>query len=585
MLTKLTIRNFKRFEAAEIELGQAAVFVGPNNSGKTTALQALALWELGVRRWNERRSDSKAERRPGVAINRKDIFAAQVPNAKMLWRDLRAHSSAPKEKNGKTIKSTVDVFIDIVVEGVTADLQWECGLEFDFANEESIYCRPLRLNGSGEAPRRMPMPEHAAGVRVAYLPPMSGLSDREFLKQTGEINYQIGLGQTGQVLRNLCYRMAHDEAFPDRWTKIITTLGELFWVKLNMPELSENAEILFTYEDPRGASLDISCAGRGLLQTLLLLCHLYANPRSVLLLDEPDAHLEVLRQQQVYRLVTETAQAMGSQVIVASHSEKILELGADKDLVVGFMYRGVKRIDDRSDPKKKHLLESLRKIGFVDFHQADLRRWVLYAEGGTDLSILQSLATKLNHQSGQAALAAPFFHEIGGNDQRIAHRHFDTLKHSLSNLVAVAILDRDSEDREHQSAPSGLTVIRWRRREIENYLDPLRTLPAYARGQPTEDMFSQHESEKREQLMIKIMRSRIPPRALENDEDAWWINTKMTDDFLDLVFEEYFTKLNLPNMMRKTDYHELARIMEPNRVHPEVIEVLDAIGRIAPKAE
>ena len=56
MLTKITIRNFKRFDEAKIELGNPVVFIGPNNSGKTSALQALALWEIGLKRWNERRS-------------------------------------------------------------------------------------------------------------------------------------------------------------------------------------------------------------------------------------------------------------------------------------------------------------------------------------------------------------------------------------------------------------------------------------------------------------------------------------------------------------------------------------------------
>ena len=55
MLTRLTVRNFKRFGAVDVELGEAVVLIGPNNSGKTSALQALALWELGLRRWNERR--------------------------------------------------------------------------------------------------------------------------------------------------------------------------------------------------------------------------------------------------------------------------------------------------------------------------------------------------------------------------------------------------------------------------------------------------------------------------------------------------------------------------------------------------
>ncbi|WP_029007314.1 AAA family ATPase [Azospirillum halopraeferens] len=48
MLTELTIRNFKTLEDVTIELGDRVILIGPNNSGKTTALQALALWDIGV---------------------------------------------------------------------------------------------------------------------------------------------------------------------------------------------------------------------------------------------------------------------------------------------------------------------------------------------------------------------------------------------------------------------------------------------------------------------------------------------------------------------------------------------------------
>ncbi len=60
MLTKLTVRNFKRFEEVEIELGNPVVFVGPNNSGKTTAMQALALWDVGLKQWLAKRSGRTA---------------------------------------------------------------------------------------------------------------------------------------------------------------------------------------------------------------------------------------------------------------------------------------------------------------------------------------------------------------------------------------------------------------------------------------------------------------------------------------------------------------------------------------------
>jgi len=62
MLTKVTVHNFKRFDEVEVELGNPVVFIGPNNSGKTSAIQALALWDIGLKRWNEKRDGTRSWR-------------------------------------------------------------------------------------------------------------------------------------------------------------------------------------------------------------------------------------------------------------------------------------------------------------------------------------------------------------------------------------------------------------------------------------------------------------------------------------------------------------------------------------------
>ena len=50
LLHYLEIENFKRFgERQRIELDHPAVLIGPNNCGKTSAIQALALWSQAVR--------------------------------------------------------------------------------------------------------------------------------------------------------------------------------------------------------------------------------------------------------------------------------------------------------------------------------------------------------------------------------------------------------------------------------------------------------------------------------------------------------------------------------------------------------
>src|SRR6201987_1258762 len=122
MLTNLRIRNFKRLEDVEIELGKTVVFIGPNNSGKTTALQALALWEIGLRRWIEKRSAKDIpEKRPGITINRRQLIAVPVPDANLLWRNLRIRA-VQKIINGKP--DTRNIRIDILVSGVTDDKAW-----------------------------------------------------------------------------------------------------------------------------------------------------------------------------------------------------------------------------------------------------------------------------------------------------------------------------------------------------------------------------------------------------------------------------------------------------------------------------
>jgi predicted ATPase len=60
MLTKVAIRNVKRFDEVEVEVGNPVLFVGPNDAGKTSALQALMLWDLGLRRWTEKRGGKTA---------------------------------------------------------------------------------------------------------------------------------------------------------------------------------------------------------------------------------------------------------------------------------------------------------------------------------------------------------------------------------------------------------------------------------------------------------------------------------------------------------------------------------------------
>jgi energy-coupling factor transporter ATP-binding protein EcfA2 len=574
MLTSIKIRNFKKFEEIEFELGKTVVLIGPNNSGKTAALQALALWNIGLTIWNSKRGDkSSAKERTGVTINRRDLNAIQVPDSNLLWKNLDIRRVT--RINGK--QDTKNVRLEISVAGITDGKYWCSGLEFDYANPESFYCRPLRLtdselNGAKQFDR-MHIPDEALKVKVSFLPPMSGLADREYLKQPGEIGVLLGQGQTAQVLRNLCYNI-HQSKNNNKWDELGNNIFELFGINLLPPKyMLENSEITMDYKE-RNIKLDLSASGRGLQQTILLLAHLYANPETVLLLDEPDAHLEILRQQQIYQLITDIAEKNGSQLIIASHSEVVLNEAAGRNVVIAFVGKP-HRIDDQSQAMK-----SLKSIGYDQYYLAEQRGWVLYLEGSTDLAILRSFADRLNHPA-KNVLERPFTHYVENQPPK-AEEHFYGLREAKPDLLGIALFDR--LDRDLTERP-GLVKLMWKRKEIENYLCMEEVLISYARHDLMDDLFGQAEADRREQIMRECIQQLIESRRVARKPNPWSPDTKATDEFLDPLFENYFEKLQLPNLLRKTNYHSLAKFVPREKIDPEITEKLDLIVQVAQSAK
>ncbi|MGH9364394.1 MAG: ATP-dependent nuclease [Thermoanaerobaculia bacterium] len=568
MLTSLVMRNFKRFEHVEIELGSPVVFIGPNNSGKTSALQALALWQIGLNAWNERRKGrGTPEKRPGVTINRRDLLAMPVPNSNLLWRNLHVRDV---HKLGKTQK-TANVLFDIVLEGITKDRKWECGFEFDYANSESFYCRPMRLSEKKDA-KRMPVPEEAANAQMAFLPPMSGLASNEPRLDRGALNVRIGEGKTAEVLRNLCY-MVHqkDETL---WKRLVDQVNALFGSELDEPQyVGERGEINMTYRE-RGIQLDLSSSGRGLQQTLLLLAYMYANPGSILLLDEPDAHLEILRQRHIYQLITDVARENGNQVVAASHSEVLLNEAAGRDVVIAFVGKP-HRINDQGSQVQK----ALRDIGFEHYYLAELTGWVLYLEGSTDLAILRALAEKLKKNEAIKALERPFVHYVFDQPTEV-RKHFHGLREAVPGLLGIAVFDRLPSPLPSDLGAQG---IMWSKYELENYLCFPETLMSYARASGSAEslgpLFSPAEMLRRAKAMEESIREVETALKTLQKGSPWDGSLKVSDEFLTPLFKKYFAKLGLPNVMAKKNFHELAVHVPAEKVAPEIGAALDALAR------
>jgi ABC-type taurine transport system ATPase subunit len=556
-LLSMRVRGFKRFGEADIPLANPVVFIGPNNSGKTSALQALALWGYGVRKWADRRVTGRATRRTGVSINRRELTSIPLVNSYALWRNLRVR------------RANSPIRIEVEVKGMQDGVQWVCGMEFETVDQENIRCRPL----GGQTT----VPPAALMVRIAFLPPMSGLIAQEDLLQPGSIDRRIGEGRTADVLRNLCYRVyerstSDDPPSDDSWAQLTTHMRRLFGIILHPPHYDQDTGVLslrYSEQDQPDIEFDLNASGQGLRQTLLLLSYLYLNPNTVLLLDEPDAHLEILRQRQIYNTFADLSMTLSSQIIIATHSEVILDEAAQRGSVVAFI--GKPHVMSKATQVRKALAE----YGYDDYAQAEQTGWVLYLEGATDYEMLRKLAARLRHPA-ETALQRPFLHYVA-NQPKKAENHFYAMREAFPAMQGIALFDRLERLPNQPNFP----MLMWQRRELENYIAHPDALYGFAVAGLSPDLFSHPERERRRQVMERLIEDNIPAGALRDWEHRYWVNTKISDELLAPLFETFYAELSLPNEIRKSGYHRLVDHLPDAMILPEIVEKLDAIAATA----
>jgi len=579
MITAINIKNFKVLQdTGWIPVNGNVVFIGPNNSGKTTALQALSLWNFGLQKWIEKKKTSKAVIRTGAVMNRKDLFAIPVTSSKHFWTNLFPISS-DRDEGGK-IKGTKFNNIEISVRGITKGKEWTCGLEFRYDSEEVIYVKPLHDLKHNIANDDV---EFLKDINVAFLPPMSGLKSEEVKILFQTVEYNLGEGRTAEVLGNLCYQIINPETDtlkagrePEKdWQTLTEKLNKLFLAEIMKPEIDSRGFVILKFRDMKGNELPISSAGRGMQQIILLIAYLLIKPNCIILLDEPDAHLEILKQDQVYELLSEMAQDKGSQLLIASHSEVILRkaVSLNDNVLAFYPHSSPKFINDKGGELQK----ALRTIGFEDYYLAQQMGWVLYLEGGLDLPILKKFAEKLSHPI-LPYLENCFYKTINTNEPPQARQHFSGLKDAKPDLIGIAIYDHIANP---LNVLNGLSETMWNKNEIENYFYSQKVLLAWAIGKVSQNLFGPSEAQERQEAMRKALDDVLPGSAKRNEKDAYWSEIKASAE-IEKLLKAFYKYLGYPGDSSKGRFIEMIEYMNIEDIENEVKEKLDFIHELIP---
>jgi len=568
MLTKVTIENFKKLERVEFGLSQSVVLIGPNNAGKSTIFQALCLWEIGVINFIQASKKNDLNRQGAVTINRKDLMNSPIADARFLWRN--KHVTERGEQGG-----TDHVRLVVELSGEDDGKEWSCKAEFTFSNAESISCKIVK---GLQIYRRLI--EESKGVHFGFLQPMSGLATEEDLLTPGAIDRRLGEGRTAEVLRNICYSILHPESrsqaietSANDWKKLREAVKKMFGAILHEPEYLRATGLLQLEYTENGIRYDISSAGRGFQQTLLLLAYMYAHPGTTLLLDEPDAHLEVIRQREAFQLINTVANDTRSQLIIASHSEVVLDEAADASNIIAVIDSQAIELNSKQDRKKiTYLKKALTEIGWERYYLARLKKHVLYLEGATDLEMLKKFANRLKHPA-EVFLQKANVQYMANNVPHKAIENFVPLKEFIPDLRGFALFDMVDTNQNH---PRPIPVQFWQKRELENYFARPELLIRNA-GLLHLKHPSLLSGVRLEKIMQEVIAENTIPVALKDMTHKFWSDTKLSDDWLDVIFPEFYKRIGLPQDFYKRDYYTLISLLQPDEIDPEITDKLNAI--------
>ena len=488
MITQLTLRNFKSVGEQVYRFTDFDLLVGRNNSGKSTVLQALAIWQFCVDEFHR----AKRSGSTGIQIVLPNFTALPVPEFNLLWKDRtdRVYPKGTKKLNY--------ILIEILVEWSESEGKTQTfGVQLRYHSPQTMYAIPAGgWAAFRDCEKSGPLP------RIAYVPPFSGLEPAEKWLDKAPIRQQVGKGQPGSVLRNLLLqvwrppgagnkseagRVAKGLPVPPDWTELASVVKRWFSVDLTPPQYDSAKDVHIAVEYKQsGKTYDLISGGSGFHQTMTLLAFLYGYQPTTILLDEPDAHLHVNLQRELLDYFKKKSAEKNVQFLIATHAEEFAK-GVDAQQIVSLLRQKPTRIE--STPS---ILRAMADVSNEEIARLVGAPYITYVEGQSDERILRAWAEQCG---ALPVMDKVCFKVMGGGSkldmQRQGDAHFNALVQVVPGVKRLMLFDRD--DAAFHPADDNPVLVEWKRRNVENYLlvpTAWRRVALQLLESPDEDLFS-----------------------------------------------------------------------------------------------
>lgn len=336
-LHRVSITRFKGIEEIDFNLGELSVFVGGNNSGKTTVIQAIHF-----------------------AFT---LFQSLEISKKWPSRNQRTSTISPEEM----------IYIpslDPYTLGRGGNLREADAhaivLEFFFSDGQraGVRVRKGRITNVIVEPDNVEYLRNIAGLNNPYSifsPGLAGVSKSEQSVSDGILLRALSRGDANAFLRNILLRLNKNN---DAWNSFIEDLSLLFPSLEFQIEFEESVDEAISVDIEKGRlRVPLDLAGTGLLQTVQILAYLHLFNPKIMVFDEPDSHLHPNNQRNLCALFRRISRDRDTQVLLTTHSRHMIDALVD-DAQIIWMYDGNARSASKDDQ-----IDLLVDLGALDVRE------------------------------------------------------------------------------------------------------------------------------------------------------------------------------------------------------------------------
>jgi predicted ATPase len=298
-IKKITLKNFKKFENLTLVLQPLDCLVGGNNSGKSSLLQSLALFDFCLHQCLTKRNGNPLSLK-NRTIFEEDFLVLPMIRAVDLWYEQMLQVKKKRIlieievvfEHEKVVKTTIDFHLNRFL------LSTQTELDENWLNQLKNF-------------------------KISYLPAFSNLQIKEEKRTQLSIRNELGRGNVNAVIRNLLLALKEENRESVLENLLRRCFPSIESFKIEFDEGSMQYIMVSYKEANHQKEFDIFSAGSGFQQFIYLFGFILLEQPDIILLDEPDCFLHGHLQKALYNELARLVED-GKQILFATHSGDLI---------------------------------------------------------------------------------------------------------------------------------------------------------------------------------------------------------------------------------------------------------------------